>query len=382
MTVFGTNSRRFLDRLATPPGLLAWAVLVMLTPARAGHLPIDQIRLPDGFKIEVFADSVPNVRQLSISPSGTIFAGSRREGKVYAIVDRDRDWRADEVFVIASGLAMPSGTAFRDGALYVAATDRVLRFDDIENRLDDPPDPVVLVDDLPAARSHGWRYMKFGADGRLYIPIGIPCNACVSPPSFGQILSFDPDGQNRAIHVNGIRSVQGLDWHPVTGEMWFSDNGRDNMGDDMPPDEINRVGARGEDFGAPWCYGGRIPDPDLAGASCDGFTPPMANLPAHVAPLGIAFYDGDQFPERYRNRLFVMEHGSWNRSTRVGYRITMLDFDTDGAPGYQVFAAGWLGDDGNYWGRPADILVAPDGSLLIADDFAGAIYRISYAGAR
>ncbi len=372
--------RLFSTALMGLPGLLIWALL--LAPARAGHLPIDEIRLPDGFEIAIFADSVPNVRQLSISPAGTVFAGSRREGKVYAIVDENRDWQADEVFVIASGLSMPTGTAFRDGALYVAATNRVLRFDNIESQLDDPPQPIVVVDDLPSARQHGWRYMKFGADGRLYIPIGIPCNACDAPAPYGQILGVDPDGQNRAPYVSGIRSVQGLDWHPVTGEMWFSDNGRDRMGDNVPPDEINRVGRQGENYGAPWCHGGTIPDPDLPGASCDRFAPPVANLPAHVAPLGIAFYDGDQFPEAYQNRLFVVEHGSWNRSTPIGYRITMLDFDADGAPVYQVFAEGWLGQDGDYWGRPADIFIAPDGSLLIADDSAGAVYRISYTGTR
>jgi glucose/arabinose dehydrogenase len=382
MLIPGATYRQYLAALIGAHGLLVCALLLMAAPARAGHLPIDQIRLPDGFEIAIFADSVPNARQLSISPAGTVFAGSRREGKVYAIIDKNRDWQADEVFVVASGLNMPTGTAFRDGALYVAATNRVLRFDNIESRLDDPPPPVVLVDNLPSVRQHGWRHMKFGADGRLYIPIGIPCNACEAPAPFGEILSFDADGQNRAAYVSGIRSVQGLDWHPVTGEMWFSDNGRDMMGDDVPPDEINRVSIRGENFGAPWCHGGTIPDPDLPGAACDGFTPPMALLPAHVAPLGIAFYDGDQFPEAYRGRLFVMEHGSWNRSTPIGYRITMLDFDSSGAPNYQVFAEGWLGEDGNSWGRPADILVAPDGSLLIADDGAGVIYRISYTGAR
>ena len=380
MPIFSAIYGHFLETGLRPVWALV-ALFLSCAPAIAEGLPLGMIQLPEGFEIEVFSDQVPNARQLAISPAGTVFAGSRREGKVYAIVDRDGDWRADNVFVIASGLTMPSGVAFRDGALYVAAVDRLLIINDIEERLSNPPPAETIVNDLPDARHHGWRYIKFGADGRIFIPIGIPCNACETDAPFGQILSFNPDGHNRRVIAEGIRSVQGLDWHPATGELWFSDNGRDHMGDDTPPDEINRLQAEGDHFGAPRCHGGTIPDPDIRGSDCEGFSAPEARLPAHVAPLGIVFYDGGQFPQSYVNRLFVVEHGSWNRSTPVGYRITMLNFD-GGEPEYQVFADGWLSDDGEVWGRPADIVVAPDGSLLVSDDRAGAIYRIFHTGER
>ena len=367
-----------------------WAVLGLIfvcwaqaAAESAGDLPLHAIRLPPGFHLAVFARDVPNAREMALSPGGTLFVGSREHARrVYAIVDKDGDWKADKVFVVAKNLDLPSGIAVRRGALYIAANSRVLRLDDIERRLSKPPQPVTIVADLPGERYHGWRYIKFGPDGLLYMPIGIPCDACVRGAPFGQLLRMDANGGHREAYASGIRSVQGLAWHPETKELWFADNGRNHLGDDLPPDEINRITKRGQDFGAPYCHAGDIPDPKLGSrATCDGYVPPAAKLPAHVSPLGIAFYAGDQFPAAYRNRLFIAEHGSWDRSKPVGYRISTLALDDDGEPrGYDVFAAGWLRANGSYWGRPTDLLVAPDGSLLVSDDEAGVIYRISYTG--
>ena len=349
----------------------------------AADLPIDRIRLPAGFHLEIFTHGVPNARQMALSPGGTLFVGSReRARRVYAVVDKDRDWKADKVFVVARDLDLPSGVAFRQGALYVAANSRVLKLDDIERRLAMPPRPITILEDLPKERYHGWRYIKFGPDGRLYLPIGIPCDACARGAPFGQLITMDAEGHDRKTYAYGLRSVQGLAWHPETRDLWFADNGRDGLGDDLPADEINRIAEPGQHFGAPYCHAGSIPDPNLGSrATCDGYVPPAAKLPAHVTPLGIAFYTKNQFPEDYRKQLFVAEHGSWGRSIPIGYRISTLTFDDDGKLlGYDVFAEGWLNPDGSYWGRPTDLLVAPDGSLLVSDDEAGVIYRISYRG--
>jgi glucose/arabinose dehydrogenase len=331
--------------------------------------------------MEVFAREVPNARQMALGAGGTLFVGSREHARqVYAVVDKDHDWKADKVFVVAKDLDLPSGVAFQRGALYIAANFQLLRLDDIEQHLSRPPQPLTLLDDLPRERYHGWRYLKFGPDELLYMPIGIPCDACVRGPPFGQLLRMNADGHNRETYAYGLRSVQGLAWYPQTQELWFSDNGRNLLGDDLPPDEINRITKPGLDFGAPYCHAGSIPDPELGSpASCDGFVPPAAKLPAHVSPLGIAFYSGDQFPEPYHDRLFIAEHGSWDSSIPVGYRISTLTLDDDGKPhSYEVFAEGWLNADGSFWGRPTDLLVVPDGSLLVSDDEAGVVYRISY----
>ncbi len=379
------QGRRFRRSWALTLCTLIWSLAAQpgnIPIAAADELPIETISLPSGFKIEVFSDAVPNARQIALSPSGTMFVGTRvRERRVYALVDKDRNWKADKVFEAATDLDLPSGVAFRDGALFVAAGSRLLKFDDIENDLANPPEPTVLVDDLPSERHHGWRHIKFGPDGRLYMPIGIPCNVCEREVPFGHILTMDADGGNRRSHAKGIRSVQSLAWHPATKELWFADIGRDGMGDDVPREEINRVTTPGQHFGSPFCHAGNLPDPQLGSkAPCSRFTPPVATLQAHSTPLGITFYAGSQFPAAYRNRLFIAEHGSWDRSEPVGYRISTITFDTDGRPAaYDVFAQGWLGSGGNHWGRPTDLVVAPDGSLLVSDDFAGAIYRISYA---
>ena len=343
----------------------------------AGQL--DQLSLPDGFRITIYNDDVPNARQMALGPNGTLFVGSRREGNVYAIVDRDGDNIAEETYTIASGLAMPSGIAFREGALYVAAVSRVLRFDDIESRLANPPDPIVLRDDLPTETHHGWKFIAFGPDGLLYVPVGAPCNVCEQTDErFATILRMNPDGSDLEVFAHGVRNTVGFDWDPRTAELWFTDNGRDMLGDDIPPDELNHAPNAGMHFGFPYCHGGTIADPEFGDVrECNTLTAPAQQLGPHVAGLGMRFYTGTMFPQRYRNQVFIAEHGSWNRSTPIGYRITMVTIENNSAVGYDVFADGWL-QGGRAWGRPADVLVMPDGALLVSDDLRGTIYRITY----
>lgn len=342
---------------------------------------LDRIRLPEGFVIEKYAH-VPNARQMAWGERGTLFVGSREAGRVHAVTDADGDGTGELVRVVASGLRMPSGVAFRDGSLYVAAVNRILRYDDIENRLDDPPRPVTVTDVLPSDRSHGWKVLSFGPDGMLYVPVGAPCNVCANRNPYAQILRMNPDGSGIEKFANGVRNSVGFAWHPETGDLWFTDNGRDMMGDDIPPCELNRAHSPGLHFGFPHCHGGTIPDPRFGDeAPCGDFEPPARALGPHVAPLGLAIHSGRGVPEEYRGAVFIAEHGSWNRSRKIGYRVTLVRLDPSGtrALGYEPFAEGWLRDE-SAWGRPADVLEAPDGSLLVADDLADAVYRIRYAG--
>lgn len=346
-------------------------------------LPLESIELPEGFVIEVYAEQVKNARSLERSPGGTIFVGTRGEGKVYALRDTDGDYVADEQFTIAEDLKMPNGVAFRDGNLYVAEVSRILRFDNIEENLADPPEPVVINDDYPTETHHGWKFIDFGPDGKLYVPVGAPCNICESENEiFASITRINPDGSEREIVHRGIRNTVGFTWHPVTGELWFTDNGRDWMGDDKPTDELNRAPREGLHFGYPYCHEGDLPDPEFgAGRSCSEFTPPVQKLGPHVAALGVEFYTADQFPEKYKNQIFIAEHGSWNRSDKIGYRVTMVTLDGNEATSYEPFAYGWLEPESNdVWGRPVDLEFLPDGSMLVSDDYADAIYRISYQG--
>ncbi|MEJ2312449.1 MAG: sorbosone dehydrogenase family protein [Gemmatimonadales bacterium] len=341
---------------------------------------LELIELPPGFVIEVYASDVPGARSLALGPDGTVFVGSWQAGKVYALTDRDGAGGI-ETITIASGLDIPNGVALRDGALYVAETSRVLRFDDIEARLADPPDPVVIVDGFPTERLHGWRFIAFGPDGMLYMSVGAPCNVCKEEDErFASIMRMNPDGSGPEIFAHGVRNSVGFDWHPETGDLWFTDNGRDRLGDDRPPDELNRAPRAGLHFGFPYCHGGDIPDPDFGTErACTEFTPPAQQLGPHVASIGMRFYTGSSFPLEYRNGIFIAEHGSWNRSEKIGYRVTFVKLDGDEAVGYEPFAQGWLqGEDA--WGRPTDLLVMPDGSLLVSDDRMGAVYRISYGG--
>ena len=354
---------------------LVWLLWAAAAPVPA--LPLEDLRLPPGFRIAVYAAPVPGARSLARGPGGTVFVGSRGPGRVYALRDRDGDGRAEEVRVIARGLNQPNGVAVRDGDLYVAEIHRILRLPDIESRLDDPPTPEVVYDGYPRDRHHGWKFIRFGPDGWLYVPIGAPCNVCEAP-GYAVITRLRPDGSRRETYVEGVRNTVGFDWHPRSGELWFTDNGRDWMGDDLPPDELNRVRRQGEHFGFPWCHAGDIPDPDYGEfAPCAEFTPPVQRLGPHVAALGMRFYTGGMFPPAYRHQIFIAEHGSWNRSTPIGYRLTLVRLAGDRAVSYEPFATGWL-RGGEAWGRPVDLEVMPDGALLVSDDRAGAVYRITY----
>lgn len=354
----------------------------------ASRLPIQEIKLPPGFKIDVYAEDVPNARQMALSPKGVLYVGSRGEGKVHAVVDENRDGRADKVHLIARGLNMPSGVAFRDGALYVAEVSRVLRWDGIDGKLADPPKPTVVSDAFPRDRHHGWKFIAFGPDGQLYVPVGAPCNVCASEkPIYASItrLRVGPDGKGSQpeVFASGIRNTVGFDWHPQSKELWMAENGRDNMGNDIPPDELLRAPKAGLHFGFPYCHGGDIPDPEFGKQRrCADFTPPAIKLGPHVAAIGMRFYTGNMFPAAYRNQAFIAEHGSWNRDQPLGYRVTLVKIQDGRALSYETFAEGWLRPNGKVWGRPADVLVMPDGALLVSDDEAGAIYRISYAGER
>jgi glucose/arabinose dehydrogenase len=363
------------------------------SPQTTRKLPLDQIKLPPGFAIDIYAEGVRNARQMALGDKGTLFVGSRQGRSVYAVIDRDGDKKGDQVYTIARGLASPSGIAFRDGALYVAEISRITRYDGIESKLETPPEPVVINDKLPAERHHGWKYLGFGPDGMLYVPVGAPCNVCDrtgDDERFGTITRMKADGTGQEVFARGIRNTVGFDWHQQTRELWLTDNGRDQMGDNVPPDELLRAYKPGLHFGFPFCHAGDVSDPTFgARRPCGEFEPPAIKLGAHVAAIGMKFYTGRMFPAEYRNQIFIAEHGSWNRSEPQGFRIMVVKLNGNKAVSYTPFAEGWLrgirSTSGSTtiadaWGRPSDVLVMPDGSLLIADDEAGVIYRVTYKG--
>jgi len=338
-----------------------------------------ELQVPPGFVITTYAE-VPGARSLTLGEEGTVFVGTRGGGRVYAVRDEDGDGTGERVVVIAEGLESPNGVAMRDGDLYVAEISRIMRYDAIESRLDDPPAPVVIRDDFPTDRAHGWKFIAFGPDGKLYVPVGAPCNICLSDdPIYASITRMDPDGTDREIFAHGIRNTVGFDWNPETGVLWFTDNGRDRLGDDVPPDELNRALEPGMHFGYPFVHGRDVRDPefhDRMPPDLD-WTPPVAEFGAHVAALGMTFYRGDMFPAEYRNQILVAQHGSWNRSSKVGYRVVLVRHDGATVTGVEPFATGWLRGESN-WGRPVDVLELPDGSLLISDDQGGRLWRVTY----
>ncbi len=345
--------------------------------AASAFASVDDVELPAGFSIDVYAD-VPQARSLALGDRGTLFVSTRKARSVYAVVEEaDGSTRTIEIL---RGMDTPNGIAFHDGDLYVAEVDKVYRFRDAEKHLESMPDGELLDIDLPSDTSHGWRYIGFGPDGMLYIGIGAPCNVC-DKPGYAEIIRVNPDGSGRETFARGVRNTVGFTWHPETDELWFTDNGRDWMGDDIPPCELNRAPRAGLHFGFPYCHGGDITDPEFgSGRNCDDFTPPVQKLGPHVAPLGVRFYTGQTFPEEYRNQVFIAEHGSWNRSEKIGYRVTLVRLEGNRAVSYEPFAEGWLQGD-EVSGRPVDLIVRDDGSMLVSDDFAGKIYRITYRGA-
>lgn len=364
--------------------LLACAAALLYLAARAQGSPaLERIQLPAGFSIELWA-RVENARQMALgrhdaAQGGTVFVGSMRAGQVHAI-RYDAGFKAQGPTVLASGLQMPTGIAYRDGSLYVGAINRILRYDRVEAGGNFPPAPVVVTDRLPTDTHHGWKFLAFGPDGKLYVPVGAPCNVCEPGPRHGNILRMNADGSGMETFASGVRNSVGFDWQPQTGELWFTDNGRDMLGDNLPPDELNAAPRAGLHFGFPYCHGGDLADPEFGSKrACADFTPPARKLGPHVAALGMRFYTGSMFPPAYRGQIFIAEHGSWNRTDKIGYRVSLVRVQGGKAVGYETFASGWLQGDA-VSGSPSDVLVLPDGSLLVADDYAGAIYRITYRG--
>ena len=352
---------------------------------------LEKIVLPEGFEIKIYADDVENARSMAISPSGTIFVGNRNKDNVFALKDTDGDNVIDKKYLITNKLKnMPNGVAFHDGDLYVAEVNKIWKFENIEENLSHLDkfdeyleEPILISDDFPSDRHHGWKYISFGPDGKLYVPVGAPCNICESRDEiYASITRMNPDGSNKEIYVKGVRNTVGFTWHPETEQLWFTDNGRDMLGDNIPPCELNKVTGKNQQFGYPYCHCGDIGDPEFGGEySCSDFVMPVQNLGPHVAPLGLKFYTGKMFPDEYKGDIFIAEHGSWNRSKKIGYRISRVKIENNKSVGYETFIYGWLDDDEQEaWGRPVDILILEDGSMLISDDKANAIYRVTYTG--
>lgn len=343
---------------------------------------LDKVNLPQGFSMSVYA-IVPNARSMCWGANGTLFVGNRNADKVYAVEDKDQDGKADSVYVIDSDLQTPNGVAFRDGSLYVAEISRILRYDSIESRLSNPPKPVVVYDKYPKDAHHGWKFIAFGPDGKLYVPVGAPCNICNREEPYASITRMNPDGSGMEIFAKGIRNSVGFAWHPETKELWFTDNGRDQLGDDVPNDELNHAPSAGMHFGYPFIHQGDTPDPEFGkGKNAGDYTAPAQKLGPHVAALGMRFYTGSMFPAEYKNRIIIAQHGSWNRSQPIGYRVMMATLEGNKVVKYEPFAEGWLQGNNDVLGRPVDVEIAKDGSLLISDDKNGAIYRVVYSGGK
>lgn len=350
-----------------PPGM---------TAKPAAEIKLDKFRLPPGFSIELWAQGLANARSITLGAKGTVFVGTRLTDQVYAVVDKDGK---REVKSILRGLYRPNGVAFHNGALYVAELSRILRYDNIEDKLDNPGKPAIVFDALPRDEPHGWKFLSVGPDGWLYFNIGAPCNSCVPPDTHAQIVRVDPRAGVLETVARGVRNSVGMAFHPVTRELWFTNNGRDWLGEDLPNDTLHRVAKKGMHFGYPYCHQGDMPDPELGrGRVCGEFSPPALQLGAHVAPLGMRFYTGKMFPAEYRNRILIANHGSWNRTNKLGFNLMQVSLDAQGkVVRYEPFAEGWAEGNG-YWGRPVDVQVMPDGALLVSDDVAGALFRISY----
>lgn len=339
---------------------------------------LPQLQVPAGFHVSVFSDAVPDAREMAVGPRGTVFVGSNK-GKVFALTDANHDGRADRVRVIASDLDRPSGVAMHGGDLYVSAVNRILRFPAIEDHLDNPPQPQAVTDKLPDETHAGGRFIAFGPDGKLYVSLGAPCNVC-DKPGFAKLIRMNANGSDFQDVAFGIRNTVGFDWQPRTNTLWLTDNGRDLLGDNVPSDELDRVDKLGENFGFPFCHAGDIPDPEFGkGHPCSGYAQPALKLGAHVAPLGMRFYTGAQFPRSFQGAIFIAEHGSWNRSSKSGYRVVVVHVNGSKVLDQQAFLTGFL-DGQKTLGRPVDVQPLADGSLLVSDDDNGAIYRVTYGG--
>lgn len=339
---------------------------------------LSYLQIPPGFAIHYFSAEVPGARSLATNSRGVVYVGTRPEGVVYALEDSNNDGRADIRYIVASGLNNPNGVVYHNGDLYVAEIDRIIKFTDIDNAYKTKPKYSVVYDNLPTAEHHGWRYMSIGPDNKLYIAIGVPCNICQVEDPYATIARLNLDGTGFEIIARGIRNSVGFDWNPVDNSLWFTENGRDSLGDDKPEDELNRVGDA-NNFGFPFCHQGNILDPQFGkGKNCGDYESPKLLLGPHVAALGIKFYKGDMYPADYQHKVIIAEHGSWNRTVPIGYRVMTADITGESAGNYQALITGFLDAQGNALGRPVDILELSDGSILISDDKAGAIYRLTY----
>jgi glucose/arabinose dehydrogenase len=347
----------------------------LTTPA--DKLPIAKLNAPKGFKIELYAANVDNARSLRQGDKGTVFVSNRVKDKVYAIVEKDGK---REVKVIASGLYRPNGIALHDGTLYIAELSQISKIDNIEDNLDNPPKPTVIYSDLPKDEAHGWKFLAVGPDNKLYFNVGAPCNICMPPPTHAQLRRINLDGSGMEVVARGIRQVVGMDWNPVNQQLYFTENSRDWLSEDVPEDKLNRLANPGKDnFGYPYCHQGNITDTEFGwGHSCDEFTKPIALMGPHAAVLGMRFYTGNAFPAKYKNAIFIARHGSWNRTRKIGGDVVVVYLNPDGTfKSMEPFITGFI-ENNNYLGRPVDVLFAKDGSMLVSDDYNGAVYRVTY----
>jgi glucose/arabinose dehydrogenase len=344
--------------------------------AVADKIPLDQLKVPKGFNLELYASGMPNARSLALGSKGTVFVGSRLQDKVYAITNKNGKHEAK---VLVSGLYRPNGVAFKDGTLYIAELSQISKIDNVEDKLDSSPKPVVIYNDLPKDEAHGWKFLAIGPDNKLYVEVGQPGNNVLHDKDHGQLRRLNLDGSGAEVIAFGVRHSVGFDWNPTTKELYFSDNGRDWMSEDVPEDKLNRLTKVGQDFGAPYCYQGNIPDPEFGwGHSCSEFVPPILLTGPHSAGLGLRFYTGSMFPAKYKNAIFLARHGSWNRTKKFGGDILVVYLNKDGTvKSSEVFLTGFL-QNNNYIGRPVDVMNMPDGSMLISDDWNGAVYRLTY----
>src|SRR3984957_7980898 len=365
--------------IGRPDGEAAAKLAPVVAPpiaAAVDKLPTAKFKLPPGFNIEVYAAGMANARSLAVSDKGTVFVGSRLVDKVYAIVNKDGK---RSVKVVASGLYRPNGVAFHDGTLYIAELSKISKIEKIDDVIDNPPKPTVIYDNLPKDEAHGWKFIGIGPDNKLYIPVGQPGNNVLHDDAHGQIRRINLDGSGAEVVALGVRNSVGFDWRPETRQLYFTDNGRDWMSEDVPEDKLNRLSKVGEDFGVPYCYQGNIPDPEFGwGHSCSDYTPPVTLMGPHTAALGMRFYTGSMFPKGYKDAIIVARHGSWNRSKKAGGDVVVVKLNKDGSfKSMEPLITGFL-ENNNYIGRPVDVLPMKDGSVLVSDDWNGAVYRITY----